>query len=230
MIKWFKTYVLSLRRDIVILVLIDCVFLLVMGLWLRRIPAPYPFFVKIGDVFITLGISLLASFVFYFVQVHLPETKQKKDLNPVISNLFHRMILAQKTLLTEFVNVKPFESLTEDKIREGFRLRDVNKQEAPLIFAGPERNANWMEYGFHHVSDIDKTWEMLMKYSSFMDSELLSILSRIQSNSGLAFFRTMRGIYPTLKNGIRLNGFDNSLVELWRFIKEEESYYNKFIS
>lgn len=228
MIKWFQIYVLSLRRDIVNLIFFDCVFLLVMELWLRRIPAPYTFFVKVGDVFITLGISLLASFVFYFVQVHLPETKQKNDLNPVIFNLFHRMILAQKTLLTEFVNVKPFESLTEDKIREGFSLRDVNKQGAPLIFAGSERNANWMEYGFYHVSDIDKNWEMLMKYSSFMDSELLSILSRIQNNSALGFFRTMRGIYPTLKYGMKLNGFDDGLVELWLFIQEEDAYYSKF--
>ena len=66
-----------------------------------------------------------------------------------------------------------------------------------------------------------------MKYSSFMDSELLSILSRIQNNSALGFFRTMRGIYPTFKNGIRLNGFDDGLVELWLFIQEEDAYYSK---
>lgn len=66
MSNWYNTYVKSLRRDIVYLLIADCVFLLVMELWLRKIPAPFPIFVKIGDVLVTLGISFLASFIFFY--------------------------------------------------------------------------------------------------------------------------------------------------------------------
>ena len=229
MIKWIKTYVLSLRRDIVFLLIFDCVFLLIMELWLKKIPAPFPIFVIIGDVMITVGISFLASFIFYFVQVHLPETRQKNNLYPVISELFHRIILIEKGFLTEYVGVKPFESLTEDGIRTGAISRDVNIQNAPIHLAGLNRSANWMEYGLHEVADIDKTWEMLMKYSSYMDSELLSLLSRVQSNSTLTFFRTMKSIYPTLKQGLKLNGFEGGFVELWRFIQKQEAYFDKVL-
>lgn len=227
MIKWIKTYVLSLRRDIVFLLIFDCVFLLIMELWLKKIPAPFLFFVKIGDVMITLGISFLASFIFYFVQVHLPETRQKKDLYPVISELFHRIIMIEKRFLTEFVGMKPFESLSEDCIKAGVISRDVNIPNAPLHLAGFNRSANWMEYGLHEVADIDKTWEMLMKYSAYMDSEFLSLLSRVQSNSTLTFFRTMKSIYPTLKQGLKLDGFEGGFVDLWRFIQEQEAYFDK---
>lgn len=213
-----------------LLLILDCVFLLVMELWLRRIPATFPIFIKIGDVLVTLGISFLASFIFYFVQVHLPETRQRKDLYPVISALYHRIIFIEKSFITEFVNIKPFEALTEDNIKTGTDSRDVNIHNAPLHLAGLNRNANWMEYGFNQVAEIDKTWEMLMKYSAYMDSELLSLLSRVQGAGTLGFFRTMKGIYPTMKQGLKLNGFGDGMVELWRFVQEQEAYYNRVFS
>lgn len=226
--NWYNTYVKSLRRDIVYLLIADCVFLLVMELWLRKIPAPFPIFVKIGDVLVTLGISFLASFIFYFIQVHLPESRQRKDLYPVISELFHRIILTEKSLLTEFVNIDSFDALTEDGIRKGTDSRDVNVRNAPLYLAGLNRDANWIEFGFSKVADIDKTWEMLMKYSAYMDSELLYLLSRVQQAGGsLGFFRTMKNIYPTLKQGLKLNGFGDGMVSLWRLIQEQDAYYKR---
>lgn len=225
-----KTYVLTLRKDIASLLIADCVFLLVMELWLRRIPAPFPAFAKIGDVSVTLGISFLASFIFYFVQVHLPETRQKRDLYPVISALFQRIICTEKSILTEFVGIKPFESLSEETIKKGADSRNVNTQDAPLYLVGQNRSANWMEYGFSQVADIDKTWEMLMKYAAYMDSELLSLLSRVQGAGTLGFFRTMKSIYSTMKQGVKLNGFGKGMVEFWRFIQEQEAYYNRVFS
>ena len=80
--RWWKTYVKSIRKDLVVMLLADIVFLLVMELFLRNIPAPFPVFVKIGDLLVTLAVSFLASFIFYFVQVHLPETQQKTNIYP----------------------------------------------------------------------------------------------------------------------------------------------------
>ena len=228
--NWFKTYLLTVRRDIIILLIIDCVFLLVMELFLKKIPAPYPFFVKIGDLSITLAVSFLASFVFYFVQVHMPEMRSKKNLNPVISELFKRIIYIEKGLLTEFVGVKPFENLSEDSIINGTNNRDVNVQDAPLHLIGLDRNANWIEYGASRVADIDKNWEMIMRYSDYMDSELLLILSKIQNNTTLGFFRTMKTIYPALGRGMHLNGFGDGMVKLWLFIKDQDLYYDKHFS
>lgn len=228
--NWFKTYLLTVRRDIVILLIIDCVFLLVMELFLKKIPDPYPFFVKIGDLSITLAVSFLASFIFYFVQVHMPEMRSKKNLNPVISELFKRIIYIEKGLLTEFVGVKPFENLSEDSIINGTNNRDVNVQDAPLHLIGLDRNANWIEYGASRVADIDKNWEMIMRYSDYMDSELLLILSKIQNNTTLGFFRTMKTIYPAIGRGMHLNGFGDGMVKLWLFIKDQDLYYDKHFS
>ena len=81
-------------------------------------------------------------------------------------------------------------------IEKGVNERDINKKDAPLVIAGnPDRNANWMEYAFNELKDIGKSWDMIMRYSIFLDSECLSLLSKIQSDGTLMFFRTMKGIY-----------------------------------
>lgn len=225
--KWFKTYVLSLRRDIVILLIIDCIFLLLMELLFKRIPAPFLFFVTLGDITVTLGISFIASFIFYFVQVHLPETKEKTNLYPSIAALYYRILNTEKMFLTNYVGEKKYSELSEDNILAGAKMRDVNITNAPLVLAGQNRNANWMEYGFVEVDDIDKTWEMIMKYSSYLDSECLSLLAKIQSNSVFTFFRKMRGLYHTFLEGVNIDGFEKEYVNLWYFIQEQEKYYNK---
>jgi len=156
--------------------------------------------------------------------------KKYNSSYPVISELFHRIIFTERSFLTEFVGVKPFELLTEENIKAGIIARDVNIQNAPLHLAGLNRRANWMEYGLNQVAEIDRTWEMLMKYSAYMDSELLSLLSRIQGAGTLGFFRKMKGIYPSLKQGLKLSGFEDGFVELWHCIQEQYAYFDKVFS
>lgn len=222
--RWWKTYVKSIRKDLVFMLLADLIFLLVMEIFLRNIPAPFPIFVKIGDLFVTLAISFLASFIFFFVQVHLPETRQKANVYPSMASWFNRIVVVEKTLLTNYVGQKNYPDLTEEEVRNGASVRDASKQDAPLHLAGVNRNANWIEYGINQVADIDKYWELLMKYSSYLDSECLSILAGIQEDSLLQFFRTMRTIYKSVQFG-RLQGFDELFFRFWKTIQSHEKYY-----
>lgn len=226
--KWWKTYIKSLRRDIVILLILDVAFLLVMELWLRNIPAPFPIFVKIGNLTVTLAISFLASFVFYFVQVHLHDTKQKADLYPSVAALYKRILITEKRMIQNFAGAASYDELTAEMIEKGVNDRDINKKDAPLVIAGnPDRNANWLEYAFDELRDIDKSWDMIMRYSYYLDSECLSLLSKVQSDGTLGFFRTMKGIYLSTQKSFELKGFGLGFVSLWNLVKEQEAYYNK---
>ncbi len=226
--KWLKTYIKSLRRDIVILLILDVAFLLVMELWLRNIPAPFPIFVKIGNLTVTLAISFLASFVFYFVQVHLHDTKQKADLYPSVAALYKRILITEKSMIQNFAGATSYEQLSAEMIEKGVNERDINKKDTPLIIAGnPDRNANWLEYAFNELRDIDKSWDMIMRYSNYLDSECLSLLSKVQSDGALGFFRTLKGIYLTTQGPLNIQGFGASFVSLWHLVKEQEAYYNK---
>lgn len=41
-----------------------------------------------------------------------------------------------------------------------------------------DRKANWIEYCIFEVQRIDKNWEMLMMYSSYMNSECIAFCQR----------------------------------------------------
>lgn len=226
---WIKTYILSIRKDIAWLLFADVVFLLIMELVLRKIPSPYPIFVRIGDLLVTLAISFLASFIFYFVQIHLSKIKERKDIYPVIASLFTRMMDSEKSIITELMGTK-WDELTEDVIKENVaKLNLYNK--APLVLGGPngDRKANWVEYCLYRVRRFDKNWGMMMHYSSYLDSDFMAILSRMQQPYGvLRFVRDTMQL--SIDTGHPLQVDPNAygmFVDFWLFIKEQEEYYNR---
>lgn len=223
--RWVKEYIFSLRKDLLYMLFADVIFLLVMELFFRKIPAPFPIFVKIGDVMVTLAISVIASFIFYFVQVHMPDIRHKANVYPCVAKLFHRILINEKALLKNYVGAQSYEGLTEAIIKTGAKSRNVTLQDAPLYLAGCNRSANWIEYGINQVDEIDKCWEMILKYSSYLDSKCVSILADIKEDSLLHFFRTIRGLYRTITFG-EMHGFDKLFLDFWNTIQEQDKYYN----
>lgn len=131
-------------------------------------------------------------------------------------------------MIRNFAGASSYEQLSAEMIEKGVNERDINKKDAPLVIAGnPDRNANWMEYAFNELKDIGKSWDMIMRYSNFLDSECLSLLSKIQSDGTLMFFRTMKGIYLSTQRLFDLKGFGSGFVSLWNLVKEQEAYYYK---
>lgn len=226
---WIKTYILSIRKDIAWLLFTDVVFLLFMELVLRKIPAPYPIFVRIGDLFFTLAISFLASFIFYFVQIHLSKIREKKNIYPVIASLFSRMMDSEKSIITGLMGTE-WDDLTEDVIKENVAKLNLYEK-APLVIGGlkGDRKANWIEYCLYRVRRFDKNWGMMMHYSSYLDSEFMAILSRMQQPYGLLRF-VRDTMQLSIDTGHPLQVDPNAyrmFVNFWLFIKEQEEYYNR---
>lgn len=230
MIKWLKTYVLSLRRDFVILLGLDVLLLLVMELWLRNIPAPYPVFVRIGDLFVTLGVSFIASFVFYFVQVHMTKVRDKESLYPSIAQLFNSIISAETDILTQLLGLK-MKEMSEEAIKEKAKQVDLYA-EAPLIMGGPDgdHKANWLEYCIYRVRLIDRNVDMLLNMSAYLDSDLMAIILRIEKFD--TFLDRVRYLFPMCSGNAHRLTFQTPgpFIELWHFIKKQEAYYDRELS
>ena len=224
--RWIQNYICTLSKDLKILLLANFIFLLILEATLIMMPTMWHVTKTICEIAATLSISFFASFIFYFVQVHLPEIRHKANVYPSIANIFESILLFQKSLLTNFVGVKEYRDLTDDVIRTGVTNRNVHLQDAPLHMIGPDRSADWIEYGMHQVNSIDDRWELLMKYSSYLDSECISILADIREDSLLHFFRSMRKLYNSLQFG-ELHGFEDLFLKFWYSIQQQEKYYNE---
>lgn len=227
MIKWFKTYIMSLRKDIAWMLFVDVVFLLFMDLLLRKIPAPYPIFVRIGDLFVTLGVSFLASFIFYFVQAHMHEIKEKEKVYPSIAQLFRFVINAEWDILTSLLGVKKGE-ISEEIIRE--KVQEINLYtEAPLVIGRPDgdHKANWIEYCIYHVKTIDHNLEIMMNMSAYLDSECMNLLLRIQNSDTL--LDNVRRLFPMCNGNPHFINYKvpTIFINFWHFIEEQEAYYDR---
>lgn len=227
MMKWVKTYLFSLRCDFAIILGVDLVFLLVMELWLQSIPAPYPVFVRIGDLFVTLGVSYIASLIFYFVQVHMPKIKEKEHLYPSIAMMFNAIISAEKDILTQLLGIK-MKEMSEETIKEKVQHIDLYK-EAPMTIGGRrgDHRANWLEYCMYRVVHIDRNVDMMLHLSSYLDGECMKILMRIQNFD--TFLGQVRRLFPMCNEKIHplIYQVPGPFIQLWHFIEEQEEYYDR---
>lgn len=122
--KWFKTYVISLRKDIRILLLLDVAFVILMEVLRHLIPGfdASPLLLDVFNICLTYALSILAAGIFFFIQVHMPEIKKKEDIYPCGAELFYSIISREQMLLSQFVGAK-YSDLTEGYIREHARQK-----------------------------------------------------------------------------------------------------------
>ena len=224
--RWIQKYICTLSKDLKIMLLANFIFLLIIESILILNPTMWHVTKTICEIAATLSISFFASFIFYFVQVHMPDIRHKSNVYPRIAKIFKSILVLEKSLLTKYVGVKEFENLTDEVIRTGVVNRNISLQNAPLHMIGADRSANWIEYGIHQLNNIDDHWDLLMKYSSYLDSECISILADIREDSLLHFFRSMRKINKSLKLA-ELHGFDDLFLTFWHSIQIQEKYYNE---
>ena len=226
--KWFKTYVLSIRKDFLWLLFADVTFLLIMELVLKKISAPYAIFVRIGELFVTLGVSFLASFIFYFVQVHMHRIKEKEHVYPSIAMMFNAIICAEKDILTQLLGIK-MEDMSEEAIKGRAQHIDLYK-EAPLTIGSAnnaDHRANWLEYCMYRVGHIDRNVDMLLHLSAYLDSECMNILMCIQNFD--MFLGQVRRLFPLCndRNHTLTYQAPGPYIQLWHFIEEQEAYYDR---
>lgn len=226
--KWYKTYIKSLRRDIVYLLIADLLFLVVLEFWLKRISAPFDWFVTVGDIAFTLAVSFIASFIFYFVQVHLPNIKERENIYPSLAKLFGSILGTEKTLLTDLLGIK-MKDLSDANIKKSVEKLNLYS-EAPLIIGNanqPDHRANWIEYCIYRVGRLDQNLKLLIQNSAYLDSECMSLLIRIQNDD--AFLDLIRRWYPLCNGGIRKFSYGTSglFIRFWHFIEEQQDYYDR---
>lgn len=226
--KWFKTYVMSIRRDFVCLLIVDAIFLLVMELVLMKIPAPFTIFVRIGDLMVTLAVSFIASFIFYFVQVHMPKIKERERIYPSIAKMFNSILRAETDILTQLLGLK-MKEMSDEAIKDKAQRIDLYT-EAPLTIGSPkgDHRANWLEYCIYQVGIIDRNTDMILNVSAYLDSECMDILMRIQNSE--TFLVQVRRLFPMCKaGGVHKLQYQipDPFIRLWHFIEEQEVYYDQ---
>ena len=178
---WIKLYVCTLRKDLSIILAVAILFIFVMDMWLKNIPAPNGFFVAMGNFWYALSIAYVSSFVFYFFVVHYSRQKEKSLLYGYIGGLFNMIINDGKNIFADMVkkaglNTDP-EKMTKDQIEIMCSSTNPLAPSTIMDFNGTHY-INWLEYLDYYRKRKEECLNKILMQMQYLDVEFVKILNQ----------------------------------------------------
>ncbi|WP_405127833.1 hypothetical protein [Pseudoalteromonas sp. PB2-1] len=162
----------------------------------HKIPLYFSWGQNFEDLLFRLSFSIIPSYLFYFIVVHLKSNKDKKNLRPLvigcsngISNKYRNLFDAfhqndsklQYERTIQFHTDETLSNITEEYLSKTLSKIKVNSNSPYMIF-GQGRYMNWVEFITFTCNEIERDINSLMLISSHLDSEHISILYKIKSS------------------------------------------------
>lgn len=141
---------------------------------------------EFGLVFESLLASVLASYIFYLIVIHLKETRDIALVYPHISKWARRVVGDCESLLQEISKHSGVDlglsSITEKAITGAFK--NTNPQaSAPMLIAPGSRHVTWLEYFIYKKNRSKNALTKLLSQIKFLDAALVSMLTAIDDSA-----------------------------------------------
>ncbi|TRX22326.1 hypothetical protein FNW25_15055 [Flavobacterium franklandianum] len=169
---------ISIQKEILIAFIIALFSILIIEVWLKDIESPTKLIFTIGNIFLTICYSILASSVFFFINQHLPKEDKIIKANRYVTN---RMIHIHYEIQYLQHNLKL-------KIR--FKLEDLKNE---IYNCCKEINPNTE---IHNIDEFIHSFDNWYNYLEFKMNKLIGLLDDI-----LPFYEGMNSdLFETLLN------------------------------
>ena len=160
-----------------ILVLISIVVLIVKALILNEVKEVFVNAYEIGLIVEAVLASILASYIFYMVVVHLKEYQDRKHIYPLLLKWADSIVGDCRSQLNEFGKASgialDFDNVKPVDLNSAFQ--NINPMSpAPLLLAFPNTSANWIQYMQYHQNRTKNDIAKLASQMLFVESELVS--------------------------------------------------------
>ena len=224
---------MTVRKGLRKLALASIIFIFLMDLWLKNIPAPNEFFYICGNFFYGLSTAYIASFVFYFIDVHYKRQREKELLYGYIGHYFKLIIEDGKSIFTDMANsigypVK-FESITpKDVITICSKINP--KANSTIKLWNNDSYVNWIEYlEYKRKRMIDFLSKIQLQLT---EPEFIKIIIEISDSDIFAGLNIMLSLnkHNQLENTSFGNGLEDGFIQYMELIKTSERYYKKEFS
>lgn len=202
-------YLMTVRREINALVIASVLLLALKVLWLNAIPELFHGGAVLGEIVDRLCASILSSYLFFLIVVHLKSEKDKQAVNPYVSSRVQRIVgdcLAQLSAFQKESGVElSLEKLTKENVETAFKLINPRGQ-APLILGFGGQYANWLQFMDYHRTRTIQVIEKLFRKITFLDSQLVQHLANIDDCSHFSSIQFLSGAAMP---------FNNTTLEAW---------------
>lgn len=155
---------------------------------LNRIPSTIDGVYEIGAIFEAILASVIASYVFYLIVVHIQERSDRDALQPYIAKQAQRIVRECVSQLghisTESGVLLSFDRLTESEVKAALTKIDPNG-EAPLVArtASGIVYTTWLRYFAFHNERTAVSIQKLLAQLRFLDADLVRLVMDIDDCS-----------------------------------------------
>ena len=206
------------------LLLIICSILLLYSIiyqiYLVKIEEFVEFGYELGIVSYNLSLSIIASGIFYFLVVYIPEKRKKRKVRQVINMRFEQI---ESQCMFTFRDIKKYspqkELVTEFPKNVGdFRLLCNNMKlnsKPPDYWAGTAMVPlnNWYEYFKYNFKYDDKNLDELYKYSDYLEPETMQLMHDLSSHTFRSAINQYHSSYQTEKSAREFDSLSHVLFD-----------------
>lgn len=160
-----------------------CLVLLVLKiLVLNAQPAPLSALHELGVLTEAVLASVVASYAFYLVVVHLPESRDRAITRPYVAKHSGRVVsvcLQQLAAVSSASGISlSLATLTQDEVESAFK-KLAPGSESPMLFYPQNKAANWLEYFEYHIEKSRNNIARVFAQMKFIDARLVALLAAI---------------------------------------------------
>lgn len=138
----------------------------------------------VGQLFSILSISYIASFIFYFIVVHIKSEEDKENINEYVGYKVYSIITSAHLFIQPLQQTKDkkakFEDLDLANLKTLLRSINRNSKDAPYIIN--DQNATWLQW-FEYLKESTQSniKEIFVRYNH-LDSKLIRLVTRIENS------------------------------------------------
>ncbi|MEN1943208.1 hypothetical protein WCE55_05010 [Luteimonas sp. MJ293] len=202
--------------------------LLVKIFFLNRMPGAFPGAQEAGVLVEAILCSVIASYVFYLIVVHLKDRKEKAILYPFISKHASRIVGECAGQLVEISKRSEVPVALDDlsNLNDAFS-KIPPYSDAPLIINRSLQYANWFQYFDFHNGRTKESIRRLLDQLPYLDAELVSLISAIDD---CAHFWVVTTSLNNPSSNPNLEVWADPFLKYCQLCHELETYLNKWVS
>ena len=149
-------------------------------------PAPLSAVHDLGLLTEAVLASVVASYAFYLVVVHLPDTRDRAVTRPYVAKHSARVVAVCHQQLAGFSHASGISlslaTLTQEVVESAFK-KLAPASEAPMLFYPQNKAANWLEYFEYHIGKSRESIARVFAQMKYIDAGLVALLAAIDDCS-----------------------------------------------
>lgn len=171
--------------------------ILLIEAWLGEVTEIVPWGAEFGVVYYSLCISIMASYIFYFIVVHLKEQADKDNIDAFVAIKVFGILNDFKIQMRELKRESKFSEedyyLSQGQL--GLIFKAISpKGKAPLILGQSGQHGDWMLYLKMNNERVQKSIQKIFAKMTFLDSKLVKILADIDDCDHFNAIESMYGM------------------------------------